>query len=143
MAERDTQDKKRLFVKRAKQFAYAFIFGYTLLLLGAFILYPYFKLPVSPKLVKYVYAAEVISGALSYLFAFIIRKVFIPVKAEGEYWGFIAMRRYFWSYALITLPYFIGYAMFVFSGHLQSVLLGYAISTLGVLLFLPREGDVV
>ncbi len=143
MAERDTQDKKQLFIKRARQFAYSVIFGYTLLLVGAFILYPYFKLPVSQKLVKYVYIAEALSGAFTYTVAFLVRKIFLPVKAEGEYWGYIAMRRYFWSYALITLPYFIGYAMFVFSGHLPSVLLGYAISTLGVLLFLPREGDVI
>lgn len=143
MAERDNQDKKKLFIKRARQFAYSVIFGYTLLLAGALILYPYFKLPVSPKLVKYVYIAEAVSGVFAYLVAFLVRKVFLPVKAEGKDWGYIAMRRYFWSYAIITLPYFIGYAMFMFSGHLQSVLLGYILSTFGVLLFLPREGDVV
>ena len=143
MAERDTQDKKRLFIKRAKHFAYAFIGGYTLLLLGAFILYPYFKMPVVERLVHYVYTAEVISGLVSYLLSFLIRKIFLPVKAQGEYWGYIAMRRYFWSYVLLTTPYFIGYAFFVFAGHIQSVLLGYTVSTLGVLLFLPREGDVV
>ncbi|WP_164930698.1 hypothetical protein [Aquifex aeolicus] len=143
MAQGDTPDKKRLFIKRAREFAYAFIGGYTLLLIGAFILYPYFKMPVVEKLVYYVYTAEIISGAISYLIAFLIRKFFLPVKAQGEYWGYIAMRRYFWSYFLLTTPYFIGYAFFVFAGHIQSVLLGYAISTLGVLLFLPREGDVV
>lgn len=143
MAERDYQDKKKLFIKRARQFAYSVIFGYTLLLFGAFVLYPYFKLPVSPRLVKYVYVGEVVSGAFAYFVALLVRKFFLPVKAEGEYWGYIAMRRYFWSYALITFPYFIGYAMFVFSGHLPSVIFGYLISTIGVLLFLPREGDLV
>ncbi|NPB07663.1 MAG: hypothetical protein GXN96_01890 [Aquificae bacterium] len=142
MAERDSE-RKELFIKRAREFAYAVLFGYTLLLLGAFVLYPFFKMPVSPRLVWYVYAAELLSGTLSYGIAFLIRKLFLPVRAEGEYWGFIAMRRYFWSYAFITLPYFIGYLMFVFSGHLPSVLLGYLISSAGVIIFLPKKGDVI
>ncbi|HIQ48328.1 MAG TPA: hypothetical protein EYH58_01650 [Aquifex aeolicus] len=143
MAERNSEDKKQLFIKRARQFAYSVIFGYSLLLIAAFILYPFFKLPVVPRLVKYVVIAEVISGIFAYAIAFLVRKVFLPVKAEGEYWGFIAMRRYFWSYALITVPYFIGYIFFIFAGHIESVVLGYLISTVGVLLFLPRDGDVV
>ncbi|RUM31010.1 MAG: hypothetical protein DSY42_03510 [Aquifex sp.] len=143
MAERNSEDKKQLFIKRARQFAYSVIFGYSLLLIAAFILYPFFKLPVVPRLVKYVVIAEVVSGIFAYAIAFLVRKVFLPVKAEGEYWGFIAMRRYFWSYALITVPYFIGYIFFIFVGHIESVILGYLISTVGVLLFLPRDGDVV
>lgn len=143
MAERNSEDKKQLFIKRARQFAYSVIFGYSLLLIAAFILYPFFKLPVVPRLVKYVVIAEVTSGIFAYAIAFLVRKVFLPVKAEGEYWGFIAMRRYFWSYALITVPYFIGYIFFIFAGHIESVVLGYLISTVGVLLFLPRDGDVV
>jgi len=142
MAERDIE-RKELFVKRAKEFAYAFLFGYTLLLIGAFILYPFFKMPVSPKLVKYVYLLELGSGLISYGLSFLIRRFCLPVKAEGEYWGFIAMRRYFWSYAFLTTPYFIGYVMFVFSGHLPSLLLGYFISSLGVIIFLPKKGDVI
>ncbi|HIP43657.1 MAG TPA: hypothetical protein EYG91_07250 [Aquifex aeolicus] len=143
MAERNSEDKEQLFIKRARQFAYSVIFGYSLLLIAAFILYPFFKLPVVPRLVKYVVIAEVVSGIFAYAIALLIRKIFLPVKAEGEYWGFIAMRRYFWSYALITIPYFIGYIFFIFVGHIESVVLGYLISTVGVLLFLPRNGDVI
>ncbi len=143
MAEGANQDKKKLFIKRARQFAYSVIFGYTLLLVGAFILYPYFKMPVVPELVRYVITAQVISAVFSYGVSFLVRKLFLPVKAEGNYWGYIAMRRYFWSYALITLPYFLGYLFFMFAGHIQSVILGYILSSAGVILFLPREGDVV
>jgi len=135
-------DKKELFVKRAREFAYAVLGGYTLLLVGALVLYPYFKLPVSEKLVRYVYLAEVLSALFSYALSYAVRRLFLPVKAEGHYWGYVAMRRYFWSYAFLTLPYFIGYAMFVFSGHLPSLLLGYFLSSLGVIIFLPKRGDV-
>ncbi|NPA32427.1 MAG: hypothetical protein GXO04_02240 [Aquificae bacterium] len=142
MAQRDTQDTKHLFIKRARQFAYAFIFGYTLLLIGALILYPHFHLPVVPRLKRYIFQAQLASALISYALAYLIRKLFLPVKARGKDWGYIAMRRYFWSYALLTLPYAIGYLFFMFAGHIENVLLGYALSTLGVLLFLPREGDV-
>ncbi|NPB06487.1 MAG: hypothetical protein GXO03_02660 [Aquificae bacterium] len=140
--ERDGS-KRELFIKRAREFGYAVLAGYTLMLVGALVLYPYFKLPVSERLVRYVYALELGSAAFAYALAYAVRRLFLPVKAEGEYWGFIAMRRYFWSYAFITLPYLIGYAMFVFSGHLPSLLLGYALSALGVIIFLPKKGDVV
>ena len=143
MVEGNSQDKKRIFIKRARDFAIFVIVSYTVLLVVAFALYPYFKMPVSEKLVEYVYKAELVSGFFAYFISFLIRKFFLPVKAQGEYWGFIAMRRYFWSYALLTVPYFIGYLMFFFTGHIKSVILGYLISTAGVILFLPRKGDVI
>ncbi len=145
MAERGTlQDRINLFLKRAKHFNYAFIGVISVLFVVSLLVYKFFSLPVSPKLVVYIYTFQIISGAFSYLIAFIVRRKMFPVKAEEDpYWSYTAVRRYFWSYVLLSFPFGIGFLFFIIAGNLSVLTLGYIISICGLILFRPRRGDVI
>ncbi len=136
-------DKSELFIKRAKQFNLAFIVSITVLFLVDLGLYSFFSMPVSSKLLLYVYSAEIISAAVAYSVAFLVRKKMFPVKTSEVYWSYTAVRRYFWSYVLICLPFGIAFLFYLFAGNLSSLLLGYLLSLCGLIIFRPRKGDVV
>ena len=143
MAQGTTSDKGDLFIKRAKQFNLAFIVSVTLFFLVGLALYKFFSMPVSAKLVIYIYGAEVITGIFAYIVAFLVRKKMFPVSTSEEYWSYTAVRRYFWSYVLVCVPFGIAFLFFIFVGNLSALLLGYLISLCGLILFRPRKGDVI
>lgn len=143
MAQRTPQDKGELFIKRAKQFNLAFVISITVLFLVSLLLYKFFSLPVSPKLVLYTYTIQITTGAIAYLVSFLVRKKMLPVRMSEEYWSYTAVRRYFWSYVLICIPFGIGFLFYIFAGNLSVLTLGYLISLCGLILFRPRKGDVI
>ena len=136
-------DKSELFIKRAKQFNLAFIVSITVLFLVDLGLYSFFSMPVSSKLLLYVYSAEIISAAVAYSVAFLVRRRMFPVRTSEVYWSYTAVRRYFWSYVLLSIPFGIAFLFYLFAGNLSSLLLGYLLSLCGLIIFRPRKGDVV
>ena len=136
-------DKSELFIKRAKQFNLAFIVSITVLFLIDLGLYSLFSMPVSSKLLLYVYSAEIISAAVTYSVAFLVRRRMFPVRTSEAYWSYTAVRRYFWSYVLLSIPFGIAFLFYLFAGNLSSLLLGYLLSLCGLIIFRPRKGDVV
>ena len=136
-------DKSELFIKRAKQFNLAFIVSITVLFLVDLGLYSFFSMPVSSKLLLYVYSAEIISAAVTYSVAFLVRRRMFPVRTSEVYWSYTAVRRYFWSYVLLSIPFGIAFLFYLFAGNLSSLLLGYLLSLCGLIIFRPRKGDVV
>lgn len=141
MAERS--DKSELFIKRAKQFNLAFVVSITVLFLVDLALYRFFSMPVSPKLLLYVYSLQIMSAIVAYLVAFLVRKRMFPVRTSEAYWSYTAVRRYFWSYVLLSLPFFIAFIFYIFAGNLSALVLGYILSLCGLIIFRPKEGDVV
>jgi len=138
------EDKRKLFLKRARHFNLSFILSLSVFLLVSVALYRFFSMPVSPKLLVYVYAIEVASALLGYGIAFAVRKTMLPVRVSGDaYWSYTAVRRYFWSYVVLCLPFFLAFLFYLFAGNLSSLLLGYVLSVAGLVAFRPREGDVV
>ncbi len=144
MAERTThQDKRRLYISRAKQLNRAFIFVAFLFYVVSLLTYKFFSMPVSPKLAIYVYAINIVLGLIAYSSAFLIRRYMFPVdSSKDKYWSYTATRRYFWSYVLLSLPFFISFLFYIFAGHLYSLTLGFLITLAGLLIFKPREMDV-
>lgn len=136
-------DKSELFIKRAKQFNLAFIVSITVLFLIDLGLYSFFSMPVSSKLLLYVYSAEIISAAVTYSVAFLVRRRMFPVRTSEAYWSYTAVRRYFWSYVLLSIPFGIAFLFYLFAGNLSSLLLGYLLSLCGLIIFRPKKGDVV
>ncbi len=136
-------DKSELFIKRARQFNLAFIVSITVLFLVDLGLYNFFSMPVSSKLLLYVYSAEIISAAVAYSVAFLVRRRMFPVRTSEAYWSYTAVRRYFWSYILLSIPFGIAFLFYLFAGNLSSLLLGYLLSLCGLIIFRPRKGDVV
>ncbi len=136
-------DKGELFIKRAKHFNLAFIVSITVLFLVNLALYSFFSMPVSTKLLLYVYSSQIVSALTAYSVAYLIRKRMLPVKTSESYWSYTAVRRYFWSYVLISVPFGIGFLFYLFAGNLSSLLLGYLLSLCGLIIFRPRRGDVV
>jgi len=141
MAERS--DKSELFIKRAKQFNLAFVVSITVLFLVDLALYRFFSMPVSPKLLLYVYSLQILSAIVAYLVAFLVRKRMFPVRTSEAYWSYTAVRRYFWSYVLICVPFGIAFLFYLFAGNFSSLLLGYLLSLCGLIIFRPRKGDVI
>ncbi len=143
MAQGTASDKSALFIKRAKQFYLSFVVSITLFFVVGLALYKFFSMPVSARLVLYIYGAEVVTGLLAYGIAFLVRRRMFPVSTSEEYWSYTAVRRYFWSYVLICLPFGIAFLFFIFAGNLSALVLGYLISLCGLILFRPRKGDVI
>jgi hypothetical protein len=143
MAQRDTTDKSRLFIKRARHFNLSFIGGITVLFVASLATYSYFSMPVTSRLILYVYLILLLSGVLSYAVAFAVRKKMFPVSRDDPYWSYTAVRRYFWSYVLLSVPFFLSFIFFLFAGNLSALLLGYFLSLCGLIIFRPKEGDVL
>ncbi len=139
-----TEDKRRLYLKRAKQLNRAFIAVILLFYLICLAAYEFFRMPVSNKLSIYVYSIISGLGVLSYLSAFLIKRKMFPVNtSEDKYWSYTATRRYFWSYVMLSFPFFISFVFYIFAGHLSSLTLGFLISVVGLLIFKPKEGEVI
>ena len=143
MAERDTSQKRELFLERAKHFNWAFIGAITLLLVASLATYKFFAMPVSAKLILYVYGLQLFSAAVAFLVSYLVRKKMLPVDTKDPQWSYTAVRRYFWSYVLLCVPFAIAFLFFLFAGNLSALLLGYLLSLCGLIVFRPRRGDVV
>ncbi|GEM_PF-606924 len=143
MAQGTTQDKGELFIKRAKELNLAFIVSLSLFFLVSLALYSFFSMPVSAKLVLYIYGIEISLSLIAYLVAFIIRRRLFPVRMSDKYWSYTAVRRYFWSYVLLCLPFGVAFIFYLFAGNLSSLVLGYLLSLCGLIIFRPRKGDVL
>jgi len=143
MAEGASGNKSELFIKRARHFNWAFIASISALFLVCAALYPFFSMPVSFRLVLYVYSLQVVSAAGAFLISLAVRRKMLPVNTATAHWSYIAVRRYFWSWVLLCLPFGIGFIFFVFAGNLSSLLTGYLLSLCGLIVFRPRRGDVV
>ncbi|WP_457600576.1 hypothetical protein [Hydrogenivirga sp.] len=143
MAQGATPDKGELFIKRAKQLNLAFIVSISVFFFVSLGLYSFFSMPVSARLVLYVYGAEVFSALIAYLVAFFVRRKLFPVSMSDTYWSYTAVRRYFWSYVLLCIPFGIAFLFFLFAGNFSALLLGYLLSLCGLILFRPRRGDVI
>ncbi len=140
MAQRS--DRGELFIRRARQFNLAFVVSITILFLVNLALYEFFSMPVSPKLLVYVYSAQALLTLLAYSVAYIVRKRLFPVRMSEAYWSYTAVRRYFWSYVLLSLPFGIAFVFYLFAGDLPNLFLGYLLSLCGLIIFRPRKGDV-
>ena len=143
MAQGTTPDKGELFIKRAKQLNLAFLVSITVFFLVSLALYSFFSMPVSAKLVLYVYGIELFTAMISYAVALFVRKKMFPVSMSEEYWSYTAVRRYFWSYVLLCVPFGVAFLFFLFAGNFSALLLGYLLSLCGLILFRPRKGDVI
>ncbi len=143
MAQRTFSDKGELFIKRAKHLNLAFIVSITLFFVVCLALYSFFSMPVSPKLVIYVYSFEIVSALIGYGISLLVRKKMFPISMSEEYWSYTAVRRYFWSYVLLTVPFGIAFLFYMFAGNLSALTLGYLLSLCGLIIFRPRKGDVI
>lgn len=141
MAEGDTGDKGKVFLRRAFHLNLAFVFAITVLFVASLSLYSLFAVPVSVKLLLYVYSVVVGSALFSYLVALLLRRRF-PVSTSEKLWSYKAVRIYFWSYILLSVPFFLSFLFYVFAGNLSSLLIGYLLSLCGLIIFRPRRGDV-
>ncbi|MDQ7038012.1 MAG: hypothetical protein Q9N26_02265 [Aquificota bacterium] len=142
MAEGDAQVRAEVFIKRARHLNFAFVFTTSLLFFASVLTYSFMALPVSPKLVLYVYSMEVVSGSIAYVISCLLRKRF-PVRTSEEMWSYTAVRIYFWSYAVLCVPFGIAFLFYLFAGNLSALVLGYLISVCGLIIFRPRRGDVL
>ncbi len=143
MAQRTAQDKGVLFVKRARQLNLSFVVSLTVIFFVCLVLYRFFSMPVSARLVLYVYTLQIALALLGFLIAFTVRRRMFPVRVSDKDWSYTAVRRYFWSYVLLCLPFGIGFLFYLFAGNLSALLLGYLLSVCGLIVFRPRKGDVV
>ena len=141
MAERDPDTRGQVFIRRSRHLNLSFVFALTAVFLASLFMHESFSMPVSPKLVSYVYLLEVLSGAASYTTAFLLRRRF-PVSTSDDLWTYKAVRIYFWSYILLSIPFDIAFLFYLFAGNLSTLVLGYLISVCGLMLFRPRRGDV-
>ncbi len=144
MAYRDSlEDKLKLYVKRATHLNRAFIFVASLFYLICLLSYSFFSMPVSPKLSLYMYAFIILSGVFGYGVAFFVKRKMFPVNPHRDpYWSYTATRRYFWSFVVLSFPFFMSFIFYIFAGHLSSLTLGFIITVLGLVLFRPDEGDL-
>jgi len=143
MAEENVRNKGELFIKRARHFNYSFIGGISLLFLASLITYPYFSMPVTSKLILYIYSIILASALIGFGISAMVRKKLLPVRTDERFWSYTAVRRYFWSYVLLSLPFFIAFIFYIFAGNLSALVLGYILSLCGLIIFRPKEGDVV
>ena len=143
MAQGTTNDKGQLFIKRAKQLNLAFVVSITLFFLVSSALYSFFSMPVSPKLITYVYAIELMSALFGWSVAWLVRKKMFPVSMSEEFWSYTAVRRYFWSYVILGIPFGFAFIFYLFAGSLSALTLGYILSVCGLIVFRPRRGDVI
>ncbi len=143
MAKEQDKDRVDTFIKRAKQFNLSFIAGITILFVASLITYEFFSMPVSPKLLLYVYILIGLSTLVSYGVSALVRKKMFPVSTQDPYWSYTAVRRYFWSYVLLCMPFGIAFLFFLFAGNLSALVLGYLASLCGLILFKPKKGDVL
>ncbi len=143
MAQGATRNKGELFIKRARQFNGAFLVSLSVIFVVCLFLYPYFSMPASYRLVLYVYVLQLISAVVGYGVSLLVRSRMFPVSMRDEFWSYTAVRRYFWSWVLLCLPFGIGFLFFLFAGNLSALVLGYLLSLCGLIVFRPRRGDVV
>ncbi len=143
MAQGTSPDKGELFIRRAKHLNLAFIISLTILFLADLGLYRFFSLPVSPRLLLYIYSIEIAVAVATYLSAFLIRRFLLPVSMKEDLWSYRAVRRYFWSYVLLSAPFGTAFIFYLFTGNLSSLILGYVLSLCGLILFRPRREDLV
>lgn len=143
MAEKSVTDKGELFIKRAKQLNKAFLVSISVFFVISLLLYRFISLPVSAKLVVYIYVFELVSAVLAYGSAALIRVKMFPVSTSEAYWSYTAVRRYFWSFVLLCIPFGIGFVFYFFVGNMSALVLGYLLSVCGLIIFRPRKGDVI
>ncbi len=144
MVKGNERDKSELFIKRAKHFNLAFIVSISVLLLASLITYRFFSMPVSPKLLIYVYGIEIFTAVLAYIVSYLVRSKMLPVRiSEDIHWSYTAVRRYFWSYVVLCVPFGLAFLFYLFAGNLSALILGYILSLSGLVIFRPRRGDVV
>ncbi len=142
MAEGGAKVRAEVFIKRARHLNLAFLFAISLLFIASILTYSFMSLPVSPKLVLYVYGIEVTLGLLAYLVSWILRRRF-PVRTSEDMWTYRAVRIYFWSYVILCLPFGMAFLFYLFAGNLSALTLGYLISGCGLIIFRPRRGDIL
>lgn len=142
MAQGNASDKSHLFIKRARHFNLSFVVSITILFVVSLAAYPYFSMPVTSKLVLYMYLLISLTGAVAIGASFAIRKKMLPVSLSDPHWSYTAVRRYFWSYVMLSVPFGISFLFYIFAGNLSTLILGYLLSLCGLIIFRPREGDV-
>jgi uncharacterized membrane protein len=142
MAQGDDKDRAELFLRRARHLNLAFISAVSLVFVASLATYEFFSMPVSFKLLLYVYGLEAGTGLLAYSLSFLLRRRF-PVRTSEDLWSYRAVRVYFWSYTLLCVPFGVSFLFYLFAGSLSALILGYLISICGLIIFRPREGDVL
>lgn len=137
------REKGDLFIRRVGHLNLAFLTSITVLFLVEVALYKFFSMPVSSRLVLYVYSFQLLSALIAYGVSYIIRRRMLPIKTSEPFWSYVGVRRYFWSYVLLSIPFSIAFIFYIFAGNLSSLFLGYILSLCGLIVFRPRKGDVV
>ncbi len=130
------------FVRRARHLNLAFIFTITLLFIASTATYSFMAMPVVPKLLLYIYGIEIVTGVFAFLISYLLRRRF-PVRTSEKLWSYLAVRVYFWSYVLLSIPFCVAFLFYIFAGNLPALIMGYVISLCGLIIFRPKKGDVV
>jgi hypothetical protein len=136
-------DKRGIYKKRAKHFYYAFLSFITLLFLGSTATYPFFKLPLPPKIIIQSSLIVVVSAILTFPLAFLIRKRFFPVRvAQEPYWSYVATKGYFWSFVVSSAPFMVAFFIYLIIASMVVLFLGYFLSFCVLILLRPKEEDI-
>ena len=143
MAQGNAHQQSELFIRRARHFNYSFIGGISILFTASLATYSYFSMPVTSRLILYIYGLVLASALIGYSVAYLVRRKLFPVSRDQRFWSYTAVRRYFWSYVLLSLPFGIAFIFFIFAGNLSALILGYILSLCGLIIFRPRKGDVI
>ncbi len=135
---------KELFYKRIRQFFVATLGLVTLVFFACLPLYPYFRLPLHINLVLGSMFITLILSVLSIILALILRKRLFPIHTQKEpYWNQKAIRRYFWLYSLVSLPFSFSFIVYIIFAPLSVLVLGYFLSVFGLILLRPKKEDLV
>ncbi|MCS7084063.1 MAG: hypothetical protein NZL90_03650 [Aquificaceae bacterium] len=136
-------DKIALYRKRAKQLYFAFIGLLSLMLIGCLVIYPYFKLPIADVTRKNIIILLSIVGIGVNVISFGVKKKIFPIKtSENPLWSSSATGRYMTVFAISSLPFDMGFLLFVVFGDFYMVFVGYLISLAGLLLTYPKASDI-
>jgi len=135
---------KELFYIRVRQFFKASLGLVTLIFVACLPLYPYFRLPLHINMVLGSMLITLTLSIFLVILALILRKRLFPIHTQKEkYWSQKAIRRYFWLYALVTLPFFFSFIVYIIFAPLSVLILGYFLSIFGLILLKPRKEDLI
>lgn len=134
----------QLYRRRAKHFYYAFLFLLTLVFLASIVAYPFFKLPLPGKLRFYLNLLTLLSGSLFIPLSFLLKKRLFPILTEKDnYWSYTATKWYFWTFLMSGVPFFIAFLFYIIFAEVFTLMLGYVLSLMGLVLIKPKKEDIL
>ncbi|MFN3813405.1 MAG: hypothetical protein ACK4SM_02125 [Aquificaceae bacterium] len=133
-----------LYRKRARQFFYAFLSFLTIVFLASIATYPFFKLSLTKEFVAYLNLLVLLLGTFFLPLSLFLRRRFFPVLTEKDpYWSYTATRGYFWSFIVCGAPFLLAFLMYIIFAEVFTLVLGYALSLMGLVLIKPNKEDIL